>query len=126
MQVNLMIFQSETGKSPLNLSGFTDDISLGGTCVVLGAKYQTGHLDNLTGKNVKMQMSLPIESMRLNILGNIVWSKEISVEGKKTSIIGIQFKEMSDIDRELLKGYCCGSEAEQNLIWSLWNSLMEK
>lgn len=126
MQVNLMIFQSETGKSPLNLSGFTDDISLGGTCVVLGAKYQTGHLDNLTGKNVKMQMSLPIESMRLNILGNIVWSKEISVEGKKTSIIGIQFKEMSNIDRELLKGYCCGSEAEQNLIWSLWNSLMEK
>ncbi|MCG6973961.1 MAG: cyclic nucleotide-binding domain-containing protein [Desulfobacterales bacterium] len=126
MQVNLKIFQSETGKSPLNLSGFTDDISMGGTCVVLGAKYQTGHLDNLTGKNVKMQMSLPIESMKINILGNIVWSKEISVEGKKTAIIGIHFKEMGDIDRELLKGYCCGSEAEQNLIWSLWNSLMDK
>ena len=126
MQVNLKIFQGETGKSPLNLSGFTDDISLGGTCVVLGAKYQTGHLDSLTGKNVKMQMSLPIESMKLNILGDIVWNKEISVEGKKTAIIGIQFKEMNDIDRELLKGYCCGSEAEQNLIWSLWNSLMEK
>ncbi len=126
MQVNLKIFQNETGKTPLNLSGFTDDISLGGTCVVLGAKYQTGHSDNLTGKNVKMQMSLPIESIKLNILGNIVWSKEISVEGKKTAIVGIQFKEMNDIDRELLKGYCCGSEAEQNLIWSLWNSLMEK
>jgi CRP-like cAMP-binding protein len=126
MQVNLKIFQSEAGKNPLNLSGFTDDISLGGSCVVLGASYQTGHLDNLTGKNVKMQMSLPIESIKLNILGNIVWSKEISVEEKKTAIIGIQFKEMSDVDRELLKGYCCGSEAEQNLIWSLWNSLMEK
>jgi hypothetical protein len=126
MQVNLKIFQKETGKTPLNLSGFTDDISLGGTCVVLGAKYQTGHLDNLTGENVKMQMSLPIESIKLNILGNIVWSKEISVEGKKTAVVGIQFKEMNDIDRELLKGYCSGSEAEQNLIWSLWNSLMEK
>jgi hypothetical protein len=126
MQVNLKIFQNETGKTPFNLSGFTDDISLGGTCVVLGAKYQTGHLNNLTGKNVKMQMGLPIESIKLNILGSIVWSKEISVEGKKTAIIGIQFKEMSDIDLELLKGYCCGSEAEQNLIWSLWNSLMEK
>jgi CRP-like cAMP-binding protein len=126
MQVNLKIFQSDTGKNPLNLSGFTDDISLGGTCVVLGAKYQTGPLDSLTGKNVKMQMSLPIESMKLNILGDIVWSKEISVEGKKTAIIGIQFKEMNNIDRELLRGYCCGSEAEQNLIWSLWNSLMEK
>jgi PilZ domain/Cyclic nucleotide-binding domain len=126
MQVNLKIFQSETGKTPLNLSGFTDDISLGGTCVILGAKYQTGRLDKLTGLNVKMQMSLPIESIKLNILGNIVWSKEISVEGKKAAIIGIQFREMNDIDRELLKGYCCGSEAEQNLIWSLWNSLMEK
>jgi PilZ domain len=126
MQVNLKIFQNEPGKDPLNLSGFTDDISLGGSCVVLGAKYQTGNLDNLTGKNVKMQMSLPIESIKLNILGNIVWSKEISVEEKKTAIIGIQFKEMSDVDRDLLKGYCCGSEAEQNLIWSLWNSLMEK
>jgi CRP-like cAMP-binding protein len=126
MQVNLKIFQNEPGKDPLNLFGFTDDISLGGSCVVLGAKYQTGNLDNLTGKNVKMQMSLPIESIKLNILGNIVWSKEISVEEKKTAIIGIQFKEMSDVDRDLLKGYCCGSEAEQNLIWSLWNSLMEK
>ncbi|MEJ2656844.1 MAG: cyclic nucleotide-binding domain-containing protein [Desulfobacterales bacterium] len=126
MQVNLKIFQSETGKTPLTLSGFTDDISLGGTCVVLGAKYQTGRLDSLTGKNVKMQMSLPIESIQLNVLGNIVWGKEISVEGKKTAIIGIQFKEMNDIDREILKGYCSGSEAEQNLIWSLWNSLMEK
>jgi hypothetical protein len=125
MQVNLKIFQSETGP-PLNLLGFTDDISMGGTCVVLGAKYQTGHLDSLTGKNVKIQLSLPIESIKLNILGSIVWSKEISVEGKKTAIIGIQFKEMNDIDRELLKGYCNGSEAEQNLIWSLWNSLMEK
>ncbi len=126
MQVNLTIFHSESGKTPINLSGFTDDISFGGSCIILGAKYQTGHIDTLVGKNIKLQMSLPIESIKLNILGIIVWSKEISVEGKKTAIIGVQFKEMSDVDRELLKSYCCGSEAEQNLIWSLWNSLMEK
>ncbi len=126
MQVNLKVFQEESGKPPLNLSGFTDDISLGGTCVVLGAKYKTGDLSYLTGKNVKIQMSLPIESISLNILGSIVWGKEISVEAKKTAIIGIQFKEINQVDRGILKGYCFGSEAEQNLIWSLWNSLMEK
>ncbi len=126
MQVNLTIFNDETEKPPLILGGFTDNISLSGTCVVLGAKYQTGTLANLTGKNVKIQMSLPIESIKLNILGNIVWSKEVPVEGKKTAIIGVQFKGMNDIDRGILKGYCCGSEAEQNLIWSLWTSLMEK
>lgn len=126
MEVNLKIFQEESEKPPLNLSGFTDDISLGGTCVVLGAKYQTGDITHLTGKNVKIQMSLPIESISLNILGIIVWGKEIPVEGKKTAIIGVQFKEINEVDRGILKGYCFGSEAEQNLIWSLWNSLMEK
>jgi len=126
MQVNLKIFQEESGKPPLNLSGFTDDISLGGTCVVLGAKYQIGNISDLTGKNVKVQMSLPIESISLNILGIIVWGKEIPVEGKKTAIVGIQFKEINPVDRGILNGYCFGSEAEQNLIWSLWDSLMEK
>jgi CRP-like cAMP-binding protein len=126
MQVNLKVFQEESEKPPLNLSGFTDDISLGGTCVVLGAKYKTGDINHLTGKKVKIQMSLPIESISLNILGNIVWGKEIPVEGKKTAIVGIQFKEINHVDQGILKGYCFGSEAEQNLIWSLWNSLMEK
>ena len=126
MQVDLKIFQEESGKPPLKLSGFTDDISLGGTCVILGAKYQTGDINQLTGQNVKIQMSLPIESISLNILGSIVWAKEIPVEGKKTAIVGVQFKEINQVDRGILKGYCFGSEAEQNLIWSLWNSLMEK
>jgi hypothetical protein len=71
-------------------------------------------------------MTLPIESISLHILGSIVWGKEIPVEGKKTAIVGIQFKEINQVDRGILKGYCCGSEAEQNLIWSLWDSLMEK
>jgi hypothetical protein len=126
MQVNLKVFQEESGKPPLSLTGFTDDVSLGGTCVVLGAKYQTGDVTRLTGKNVKIQLNLPIESINLNILGNIVWGKEIPVEGKKTAIVGVQFKEINQVDLGILKGYCFGSEAEQNLIWSLWDSLMEK
>ncbi len=126
MQVNLKIFLEECGKPPLSLSGFTDDISMGGTCVVLGPKYIVGDITQLTGKNVKIQLSLPIESISLNILGNIVWGKGIHVEGKKTAIVGIQFKDINPVDQGILKGYCFGSEAEQNLIWSLWDSLMEK
>jgi hypothetical protein len=126
MQVDMKVFHEEGGKPPLNLSGFTDDISMGGTCLVLGAKYQTGDITHLIGKNVKIQMSLPIESIRLNILGSIVWGKEIPVEGKKTAIVGVQFKDINPADRSILEGYCFGSEAEQNLIWSLWDSLMEK
>lgn len=125
-QVNLKVFQDSGGKAPLELTGFTDDISLGGACVILGARYQIGPSTSLTGKNVKIQMSLPIESITLNILGTIVWGKDVPLEGKTTAIVGVQFKEMTDNDRGLLKDYCYGSEGEQNLIWSLWSSLLGK
>lgn len=125
-QVNLKVFQDQGGKAPLDLTGFTEDISLGGACVILGAMYQIGHSSNLSGRNVKIQMCLPIESIKLNILGTIVWSKEVSLEGKTTAIVGIQFKEMTDTDNRMLENYCYGSEGEQNLLWSLWDSLMEK
>jgi hypothetical protein len=125
-QVNLKVFQDHGDKAPLELSGFTNDISLGGASVVLGAMYQVGHSFNLIGRNVKIQMCLPIESIVINMLGTIVWGKDVPLEGKTTAIVGIQFKEMTDIDRGLLKEYCYGSEGEQNLIWSLWGSLLEK
>jgi len=125
-QVNLKIFQDEAGKVPLEVSGFTEDMSLGGARVVLGAKYETGYADSLTGKNVKIKIGLPTASNKLSVLGTIVWSKEVYLEGKTTAVVGIQFKEMTDTDRRLLEDYHYGSEGEQNLIWSLWGSLMEK
>jgi len=125
-QVNLKIFQDETGKAPLDLGGFTEDISLGGARVVLGAKYQTGPADNLNGKHVKLKISLPTASVSLTILGTIVWSKELYLEGKTTAVVGVQFNEMTDTDRRVLEEYHYGSAGEQNLIWSLWDSLMEK
>lgn len=125
-QVSLKIFQNETGKAPLDVGGFTEDISLGGARIVLGAKYQTGPADNLNGKHVKLKISLPTPSVSISILGTIVWSKELYLEGKTTAVVGVQFNEMTDTDRRVLEDYHYGSAGEQNLIWSLWDSLMEK
>jgi hypothetical protein len=124
-QVSLKIFQKDGFRQPLTLNGFTEDVSLGGACVVLGLNYQTGDPALLTGAPVKVQMGLPIESIKLNILGDIVWGKEILDEGRKISVVGIKFKEINPIDRSLLEEYCLGSEAEQNLIWSLWSTLIK-
>ncbi len=124
-QVNIKIFSDEPGKAPLNLSGFTENISLGGANVVLGTKYETGHFDNLAGKKVKIQIYLAIAFVRISILGTIVWSTGVSLEGKKTEVVGIQFERMNDTDRRLLQSFHYGSESEQDLIWSLWDSLMD-
>jgi CRP-like cAMP-binding protein len=125
-QVTLKVFQDHKDRTSLELSGFTDNISLGGACVILGAKYQFGHSSNLIGRNIKMQMCLPMESIAIHILGTVVWARDVTLEGKTTATVGIQFKEMTDTDRNLLKEYCYASEGEQSLIWSLWSSLLEK
>ena len=125
-QVNLKIFPDEPDKAPLDVDGFTEDISLGGASVVLSKDFESGHLDTLAGKNVKIRINLPIAFVSLSILGTTAWSKSVSLHGKTTAVVGIQFKEMTDTDRRLLQSYHYGSEGEQNLIWSLWDSLMEK
>ena len=123
-QVNIKILNDEPGKTPLNLGGFTENISLGGASVVLEANYETGHFGSLVGKQVHIQIYLAIAFVSLSILGTVVWSKEISLEGKKSEVIGIQFEGMTDKDRRLLQSYHYGYEIEQDRIWSLWDSLI--
>lgn len=123
-RVNIKIFSNEQGKAPLNFGGFTENISLGGASVVLSANYDTDYLGNLVGKKVQIQIYLPIAFVNLSISGTSVWSKEISIEGKKSKMLGVQFEKLTDQDRRLLQGYHYGYEKEQDLIWSLRDSLM--
>ncbi len=125
-QLNLKIFRDQTGKAAFNIVGFTENISMGGACVVLGPQYKTDRHGDLTGSRVKVKIGLPIAAVNLFILGIIVWSKAVSIGGKKMIAVGIQFEEMTETDRKLLKDYHYGSEGEQNLIWTLWDTYMEK
>jgi len=125
-QLNLKVFRDDPGKASLNIAGFTENISMGGACVVLGPKYKTGHPGNLKGSRVKVKIGLPIAAVNLFILGTIVWSKVVSMEGKTMTAVGVQFEEMTETDRKLLNDYHYGSEGEQNLIWTLWDTYMEK
>ena len=79
-QVNIKIFSDKQGKVPLDFSGFTENISLGGASVVLGANYDTDYFGSLVGKQVQIQIYLAIAFVSLSILGTTVWSKEIFLE----------------------------------------------
>lgn len=123
-QINITIFSDDPDKAPLDLSGFTQNISLGGASIVLEANDETAHFGSLVGKQVHIQIYLAIAFVNLSISGTAVWSKEISLEGKKSAVLGIQFKEMTDKNRRLLQGYHYGYEIEQDRIWGLWDSLI--
>jgi CRP-like cAMP-binding protein len=124
--VNIQIYSDEPDKAPLNLNGFAKNISLSGACIILGSNYETGYFDTLAGKKVKIQIYLAIAFVSLSILGTVVWSTGVSLEGKKTEAVGIQFIEMTATDRRLLQSFQYGSKIEQDMIWSLWDSLMAK
>jgi CRP-like cAMP-binding protein len=123
-QVNITIVSDDPDKAPLDFNGFTQNISLGGASIVLEANDETAPFGSLVGKQVHIQIYLAIAFVNLSILGMVVWSKEISLEGKKSAVLGIQFEEMTDKDRRLLQGYHYGYEIEQDRIWSLWDSLI--
>lgn len=124
-QVNIKIYGKDPDKAPLTLDGFTENISLGGACIILGGNYKTGYFDTLTGKKVKIQIYLAVAFVSLSILGTVVWSTDASLEGRKTAALGIQFEGMTDADRRLLNSFHYGSEIEQDMIWSLWGSMLK-
>ena len=45
--------------------------------------------------NAEVQVCFPTESMKLNVLGNIVWNRKVSFEGENTLALGVQFKDMT-------------------------------
>jgi hypothetical protein len=92
----------------------------------LGGNYKTGYFDTLAGKKVKIQIYLAVAFVSLSILGTVVWSTGVSLEGRKTAALGIQFAGITDAERRLLNSFHYGSEIEQDMIWSLWDSMMEK
>jgi hypothetical protein len=73
---------------------------------------------------VEIDIDLPKVDRTVQVFGTIVWSKDVPGEEKKIAV-GVQFGPLSFNDRDALEDYCYGSDGEQNLIWSLWESYVK-
>lgn len=123
IEVKLKIFHDE--RHDLETFGFTKDISLGGACIELHDKHWGVKLEDLKDSDVLIQISLPNVNEILEILGKILWSKKDSDSAEEGIIMGIQFRDLSNSDRDFLEDYCFGSDGEQNLIWNLWETYVK-
>ena len=109
----------------LHQSGIALDLSIGGICVDLG---NTGPPDKplpLRGRLVQIKLDLLNKIAVLNLTGKIVWQKNQRPPQAATTLIGIRFDTLNSIDREMLLEYCSGSVGEQNLLWSLWDTMVK-
>jgi Tfp pilus assembly protein PilZ len=125
-KVTLKIFPDNHMGTPLVLNGYTEDISLGGTCVRLGEKYWSGSSTDMVGKTVKLLINVPKASAGLDVIGTVVWRREVTYDERKTVLVGIQFNEMEEDDFDFLKRHCYIGEGEQDMIFSLWESFVKK
>lgn len=121
-KANIGIMRDEKDKWPLVLNGITRDISVNGTCIVLGAHDSMASPSKVIGSQAKVTFSLPKATVRPYISGKVVWSERILNKGEKTVALGLHFDEFPEPDRGLLEAYCYSGDAEQNLLWSLWES----
>jgi CRP-like cAMP-binding protein len=95
VQMNLKIWPGTAGYYGLILDGLSRDISVGGMCIELDAKYANVPSIYKNIKNAKIEITMPSEAMTINVLGSIVWSNEVYHEEQPTVALGIRFEEMS-------------------------------
>ncbi len=106
-------------------TGIAVDLSLLGMCIDLGPE-TVEHLKLVKGTTVNLLLDLLNEVAVIDLAGKIVWHRKHDTEKGISTYIGIRFNPLNATDRELLIEYCSGSVGEQNLLWSLWDSLIKQ
>jgi hypothetical protein len=106
ISMSLEIYPKASSNYPIIVNGYSKDISIGGTCVVLDEKDMDVHSSiasfHKTIKNARIKISMTVEALKLKVSGNIVWTQKIHVDGKQTLALGIKFEEMSPKFRGML------------------------
>jgi CRP-like cAMP-binding protein len=104
-------------------TGIALDLSLGGMCIDLGPNTPPANCGRIKGQIVQVFLDLHNDAT-MNLTGVIVWHRKQA--GKPAlNLIGIRFDSMSPGNRQLLMDYCSGNSGEQNLLWSLWDSMVK-
>jgi CRP-like cAMP-binding protein len=105
-KMTLEIFPESSDNFPIILEGYSKDISIGGTCVVLDEKDVSVAKSiasfSKTIKDSKVKISFPSQGLELKVSGKIAWTQEVSFHGEKTLALGIQFQDLSPKLRGML------------------------
>ena len=99
IKMTLEIYPKTSFNYPIIVEGYSKDISIGGTCVVLNENDMDVHSSiasfHKSTKDAKIKLSMSIEALKLKVSGKIVWAQKLPLNGKQTLVLGIKFDEMS-------------------------------
>lgn len=104
--------------------GIALDLSLGGTCIEPVSPSNLPEQWPDDGQKIFIRLDLLNNTIYLDLKGIVVW-KHCENGARSPVLLGVKFYQLEDADRELLEEYCLGSIGEQNLLWSLWESIIQ-
>ena len=105
VEVHLQVQKTDNGSPPIDLTGYSRDISIGGICVVLNADQRNYPSLDEDINQANVQISLPSEDFTVNVPGKIIWTRQIAIEDKKAVALGMQYREMSPKSQGMLLGF---------------------
>ncbi len=105
IRVHLQIHAGDAASPPLELKGYSRDISIGGICVVLDSDFERFDSFNRYVREAGVKIAFPSEDLTLNVEGTVVWSREIELDKSKATALGIQFQDMAPKSRGMLLGF---------------------
>lgn len=105
-------------------TGIAIDLSLSGMCLDLADAPLPKYYKNLKGQLININLNLLTEVAELSISGIVVWQAQKHQASRPGTLIGIRFDTLNEMDRDLLTEYCAGNVGEENLLWSLWETMV--
>lgn len=122
--VNCKFFNKDIkGKS--SFQGFIQDISFGGVSLELRDDFSIINDSLLKYTSVQMTLELNMSDgiHKINFSGIIRWYRRVKKEGMSFLYLGIQFYNLDESSKEVIKKYLAFGTGDKNLIWNLWDNL---
>lgn len=120
-----IIFQpTDTSDAAWQHSAIAVDLSLGGVCLDLGPVSDNYDITALKGRRVRIRICLADDDQDLFASGTIVWLNRKNNMHDEATLMGIRFDPLSGIDRDRLLDFCTDRGGEQNLLWRLWDTMV--
>ncbi|MDY7033492.1 MAG: PilZ domain-containing protein [Thermodesulfobacteriota bacterium] len=108
---------------PTKYRGFAENLSPGGMCIYIHEGYNPLNIDDLIGKRIKIEMTLPSIHDRIYLLGEVRWGTRKG-QGAHVVMIGVQFVEMTDFHSKGIEQFLTINAKDHSMLWDLWDNLM--
>lgn len=94
LDIRMQILSGDSDEEPISLAGVSNDISMGGVCVVLNPDSSPPPDEELIERETNIIISMPDQSLSISVRGFVVWRRTFTREEAEVELVGVRFHEM--------------------------------